>query len=179
MNSNREAAVARRQTARLSLRPPAQADLRFVVDLFARPELVAHRPNPEPDSAEASATRLERDMAHWQRHGFGRWAIERDGTLIGFGGLTHKADFEGLNVSYHLHPDAWGMGYASEVLAEALSVAFDQLEAERVIGLVRPANPASRRVLERVGFVPEGEVLLEGAPTVLLARYPASVATSA
>lgn len=55
---------------------------------------------------------------------------------------------------------------------EALAVAFGLLQAQRVIGLVRPANPASRRVLERAGFIPEAEIMLDGAPTVLLARTP-------
>ncbi|MFH5923275.1 GNAT family N-acetyltransferase [Roseomonas xinghualingensis] len=164
--------VALRRTARLALRPPGPADLDFLVGLFARPELVAHRPHPEPDSAEACAARLERDMAHWRRYGFGRWAVELDGTLIGFGGLTRKAGFEGLNLSYHLHPDAWGQGYASELAAEALAVAFRPLAARKVIGLVRPANPESRHVLERAGFLPEAEVMLDGAPSLLLARHP-------
>jgi len=35
---------------------------------------------------------------------------------------------------------------------------------------VRPANPASRRVLERAGFVSEGEVDYGGSPITLLAR---------
>lgn len=109
-------------------------------------------------------------MAHWRKYGFGRWAIEHDGTLIGFGGLTHKE--KEVNISYHLHPDAWGKGFASELVAEALSVAFGTLAAQRVIGLVRPANPASRRVLQRAGFFQEAEVQLDGAPTMLLARYP-------
>jgi hypothetical protein len=46
---------------------------------------------------------------------------------------------------------------------------------KRVIGLVRPANPASLRVLERAGFVHEREVELEGAPMMLIVRYPASI----
>ncbi len=90
-----------------------------MVNLFARPELVAHRPHPEPDSPEFSKTRLEHTIGHWRRYGFGRWAIERDGTLIGFGGVTHKEGFEGLNMSYHLHPDGWKKGYASELVTEA------------------------------------------------------------
>ncbi len=62
------------------------------------------------------------------------------------------ADFDGLNLSYHLHPENWGQGYASELVTEALRTAFGPLQADRVIGLVRAANPASRRVLERCGF---------------------------
>jgi RimJ/RimL family protein N-acetyltransferase len=164
--------VAERRTPRLLLRRPTLADLNFMVDLFSRPELVAHRPHPEPDPADVTAARLDREMGHWARHGFGRWAVEQEGALIGFGGLSRKTGFEALNMSYHLHPAAWGHGYASELAAEALLVAFGPLQASRVIGLVRPANPASRRVLERLGFAPEGEVMLDGAPTILLARYP-------
>ncbi len=163
--------IAHRRTVRLVLRPPHESDLGFVTDIFARHELVSHRPDPRPDSPEASAARLARDIAHWHEHGFGRWAAERDGRVIGFGGVTMRAGQDGLNISYHLHPDAWGRGYASELVAETLAVAFGLLGARRVVGLVRPANPASRRVLERAGFMVEAEVELGGAPTLLLARY--------
>jgi RimJ/RimL family protein N-acetyltransferase len=108
-------------------------------------------------------------MAHWDEHGFGRWAAEADGKLVGFGGVTVSKEFDGLNLSYHFHPDSWGKGYATELVQEALDLAFRSLKADRVIGLVRPANPASRRVLERTGFTFEQEVELHGAPTMLFA----------
>lgn len=158
-----------RRTKRLLLRTPVEADLDFVTMLFALPELVAHRPDPTPDTPEASARRLSHDMDHWYNHGFGRWAVEVNGRLIGFGGVTVSKEFEGLNLSYHLHPDSWGQGYASELVAESLSFAFNGLHAERVIGLVRSANIASRRVLEKSGFTFEREVMLHGAPTNLFA----------
>jgi ribosomal-protein-alanine N-acetyltransferase len=64
MNSFRESELAMRETPCLHLRPPDSADLDFMVNLFARPELVAHRPDPEPDSPEASKARLERTIRH-------------------------------------------------------------------------------------------------------------------
>jgi RimJ/RimL family protein N-acetyltransferase len=155
-----------RRTTRLVLRPPTAADRDFMAALFSRFELVA-RPHPVPDSPEVSERRLSRDMEHWQSHGFGRWAMEHDKQLIGFGGLTHMHGFEGLNISYHLHPDSWGKGYASEFVAETVAVGFGPLKARRMIGLVRAANPASRRVLEGNGFSFEREVELDGAPTQL------------
>ena len=157
------------RSERLLLRRPAEADLGFLIDLFSRRELVAHRPDPVPDTPQQSAARLARDVGHWNKHGFGRWAVEADGKLIGFGGVTVSADFEGLNLSYHLHPESWGHGYATELVMEALRTAFGPLRADRVIGLVRAANPASRRVLEKCGFTFEKEVMLHGAPTILLA----------
>ncbi|AOO83578.1 GNAT family N-acetyltransferase [Bosea vaviloviae] len=171
-HSQQHEAVASRRSSRLVLRIPRPDDLDFLVALFQRPELVAHRPHPRPDTPEASAERLARDIAHWRQHGFGRWAIEQSGALIGFGGLTVKPGVEGLNLSYHLDPTSWGRGFASEFVAEALAVAFGPLRASRVIGLVRPANPASRRVLEKSGFVFEREIMLDGASTQQLARYP-------
>ncbi|RVA86507.1 N-acetyltransferase, partial [Mesorhizobium sp. M7A.F.Ca.CA.004.01.1.1] len=87
------------RSERLLLRRPAEADLDFLIDLFSRGELVAHRPDPVPDRAQQSAARLRRDIGHWDKHGFGRWAVEADGKLIGFGGVTVSADFDGLNPS--------------------------------------------------------------------------------
>ncbi|TIR43124.1 MAG: GNAT family N-acetyltransferase, partial [Mesorhizobium sp.] len=48
------------RTERLLLRRPKQADLEFLADLFSRPELVAHRPDPTPDTPQQSAARLAR-----------------------------------------------------------------------------------------------------------------------
>ena len=157
------------RSERLLLRRPAQADLDFLIDLFSRWELVAHRPDPVADTPQQSAARLARDIDHWDMHGFGRWAVEADGGLVGFGGVTVSADFDGLNLSYHLHPESWGLGYATELVTAALQAAFGPLHADRVIGLVRPANPGSRRVLEKCGFAYEQEVMLHGATTMLFA----------
>jgi len=157
----------KRTTSRLVLRRPRRSDEAFLIDLFGRHELVAHRPDPTPDPPEVSVQRLVRDIAHWDEYGFGRWAAEAEGKLVGFGGVTVSKEFDGLNLSYHFHPDSWGNGYATELVQEALDLAFRSLKADRVIGLVRPANPASRRVLERTGFTFEREVELHGAPTML------------
>lgn len=160
-----------RRSARLNLRPVLPTDLPFMIDLFGRSELVAHRPHPIPDPPEVSRANLDRALAHWRLHGFGRWLVEHERVAVGLAGVTHKDGFAGLNLSYHLHPDAWGRGYALEAAGEVVETAFRDLGAARVIGLVRSANPPSERVLERLGFAREGEVMLGGAPTNLWARY--------
>jgi len=163
-------AVADRRTARLHLRRIRADDLADLAALFALPETVAHRPRPIGDPPDVSRSRLEQALSHWREYGFGTWTIAAERRTIGFGGLTLKSGYTGLNISYHLFPHSWRRGYASEFVGEAVAVAFGPLAAERVIGLVRPANPASRRVLERAGFVSEGEVDYGGSPITLLAR---------
>ncbi|EJC76788.1 acetyltransferase, ribosomal protein N-acetylase [Rhizobium leguminosarum bv. trifolii WSM2012] len=166
---NGDVAPVTRQTTRLRLRIPEPADIHFLTELFSRPELVAHRPVPRPDSPEESAERLARDIKHWKENGFGRWAVETADALIGFGGVTISRDFDGLNLSYHLQPESWGRGYATELVRETLALAFDDLDADRVIGLVRSANAASKQVLEKCGFRFEREVMLHSAPANLYA----------
>jgi RimJ/RimL family protein N-acetyltransferase len=154
----------KRTTERLYLRKPQPEDLAFLSELFALPEIVAHRPNPKPDTPAENAARLSAELAHWQERGFGRWMVETEGHVVGFGGLTWMAPFDALNISYHLHPQVWGRGLASELVREALVMAFEDLKAERVMGLVRPAHPASRRVLEKCSFVYDAPLALRGAP---------------
>jgi RimJ/RimL family protein N-acetyltransferase len=60
-----------RNTTRLILRQPEAPDIDFITDMFSRNEVVAHRPDPRPDTPEESAARLARDMAHWRDHSFG------------------------------------------------------------------------------------------------------------
>ncbi|AUG51347.1 GNAT family N-acetyltransferase [Thalassospira marina] len=155
------------KTARLTLRVPQQDDLSFLQDMFSRPELTRHRPNPTPDDASTTRDRMARDRAHWAEHGFGRWAVLVDGRRIGFGGVTQSLQFEGLNLSYHLHPDYWGKGYGLEIARAAIAFAINDLAAQRIIGLARPANPASQRVLLRAGLVYQRDVPLHGAMTGL------------
>ena len=47
-------------------------------------------------------------------------------------------------------------GYATEALAEALVVGFKDLELHRIYARVMPENSPSIRLLERLGFHPEG-----------------------
>jgi RimJ/RimL family protein N-acetyltransferase len=155
------------QTPRLTLRPPQISDLPFLSDMFARPELTRHRPDPTPDDAAASAARLDRDMAHWAEHGFGRWAVLDGEKIVGFGGVAHSLHYDALNLSYHMHPDCWGRGFASEIARAAVFYARHNLQAPLIIGLARAVNPASQRVLIRAGLVYQRDVLLYGEMTGL------------
>jgi ribosomal-protein-alanine N-acetyltransferase len=63
---------------------------------------------------------------------------------------------------------AWGRGLATEAAQAAVQFAFETAGLTRLIGFVIPENVASRRVLERVGFVYECDMHYWG---VDLVRY--------
>jgi RimJ/RimL family protein N-acetyltransferase len=91
-----------------------------------------------------------------RRDGFGPWTVvtKSDGRIIGWGGL-YTDPFDpgwGPEVAYFFRRDAWGRGYASELVAASLDIADNLLELPEVSGFARPENAASRRVLEKAGF---------------------------
>ncbi|MEM1273793.1 MAG: GNAT family N-acetyltransferase [Pseudomonadota bacterium] len=151
-------------TLRLNCHPVRSEDGGFYADLFGRPETVAHRPGAQPVTPEAAGRALDTDMAHWQRHGFGRWSLVHAGQPVGLGGLTVKDGFLGLNLSYHLLPEMWGQGLASEFVRAAVDFARDDLGSDEVYGLVRPSNIASIRVMEKAGFRDAGLHSIGGGP---------------
>jgi RimJ/RimL family protein N-acetyltransferase len=63
-------------------------------------------------------------------------------------------------LGYLVGADARGRGVATRALALVVAYAFDELGFARVQALVHPDNPASARVLEKLGFQREG--LLRG-----------------
>jgi len=56
-----------------------------------------------------------------------------------------------LEIGWHLHPDAWGHGYATEAAAAVLDDAFSRGLA-RVIAVTDPDNRASQAVCRRLGM---------------------------
>ena len=113
---------------------------------------------PKPlDRAESDgmAARIE---AHFERRGFGLWAVEVPGVadFIGFVGLstpTFEAHFTPcVEVGWRLARDHWGRGYATEAARAALDFGFRQLGLPEIVSFTVPANRRSRGVMERIGM---------------------------
>lgn len=75
------------------------------------------------------------------------------GTVIGdigihFFGEENKQVELGITVHKKFH----GKGYASEALKGCIDFLFNDLKKHRIIASVDPENPASLRLMERIGF---------------------------
>jgi len=75
------------------------------------------------------------------------------GRIVGGCGLHEKHG--GVEVGYWIAPEHWGRGYATEALGGLLSIAR-AIGHRRVGGRHAADNPASGRVLRKVGFRPTG-----------------------
>jgi RimJ/RimL family protein N-acetyltransferase len=84
---------------------------------------------------------------------YGCWAIERgDGTVAGTVLFKPLPDGVGeIEVGWHLHPDSWGHGYATEAGRAVIDRGFAAGVPE-VYAVVRPGNHASMAVCARLGM---------------------------
>jgi RimJ/RimL family protein N-acetyltransferase len=55
--------------------------------------------------------------------------------------------------------DAWGRGYATEAGRAVRDGAFERLELESIVAVHHPSNPASARVMEKLGMAFERDVV--------------------
>lgn len=78
--------------------------------------------------------------------------------LIGGIGIDLASPHGGPELGYWLTPDAWGHGYCTEAGRAVLAAARDTLRLERLVSGHWVDNPASGRVLAKLGFVPTGQV---------------------
>lgn len=126
---------------------------------------------PTPADVRAS---LADKRAHWERHGFGLWLL-RDrvtGRLVGRGGLQYTDAIGGFAVeaAWAIVPERWGEGLATELAQASVEVAFGALGLGELIAITLPDNVASRRVMEKTGFVYDRVVVHAGHAHVLYRR---------
>jgi RimJ/RimL family protein N-acetyltransferase len=74
------------------------------------------------------------------------------GRLVGFSGLKYVAELEDADIGYRFLPDCWGKGYATESALPLMDYGWRELGLKRIVGTVHPDNPASGRVLEKLGL---------------------------
>ena len=144
------------RTDRLVLRRWREEDLEPFAALNADPAVMEHF-FKTLDRAESAAF-IARIEAHFDREGFGFWAIEAPGVapLVGLAGLA-RPPFQTrftpcVEVGWRLARAYWGRGYATEAARAALQSGFEHVGLDEIVSFTVPANVRSRAVMERIGM---------------------------
>lgn len=144
------------QTSRLLLRRWTNADCEPFAAINSDPRVLEFLPRAL--SRDESDSLIERIEEHFERHGFGLWAVEVPdiAPLIGFVGLStpkFEAHFTPcVEIGWRLSADYWGCGYATEAARAALDFAFNSAKLDEVVSFTVPDNRRSRAVMERLGM---------------------------
>ena len=129
-------------------------------------------------STDESDRFLSESVEHWDRHGFGLWILREPGTgrYVGRAGLRHVDVGDGpeIELAYALMSEFWGRGLATEVGREILGIGFGPLGLKRLACFTSATNLGSRRVMEKLGFTFDREIIHGGSPHVLFHTHVSS-----
>jgi len=145
------------RTARLHLRRWRPGDREPFAALNADPRVMEHFPSTlTRTQSDALAARIE---AHFDRHGFGLWAVEIPGVapFAGFVGLSVPG-FESpftpcVEIGWRLAAQHWRRGYATEGARAVLATAGEGPLPGPIVSFTVAGNLPSRRVMEKIGLV--------------------------
>jgi RimJ/RimL family protein N-acetyltransferase len=152
----REHILKELRTERLLLRRWLPSDTEPFARLNADPRVMQHF--PAVLSREESDALVQRAEEHFERDGFGPWAVEipEIAPFIGFVGLSvprFQAHFTPcVEIGWRLAAEFWNRGYATEAARAALSFGFERLGLAEIVSFTVPANLPSRRVMEKIGM---------------------------
>jgi RimJ/RimL family protein N-acetyltransferase len=169
-------------TTRLVARDGTAADVDAAFSIYGRDEVarwLGSQPRRPVASREQMRQALDRMVARAaEQPAYDRWALElrATGEVVGAIFLSPlPGDGGEIEIGWHLNPDHWGAGYATEAGRGVIALAFglerigqDRIEPElarrrprpvldRVLALVDPDNVRSLAVCRRLGMTHRGQ----------------------
>jgi ribosomal-protein-alanine N-acetyltransferase len=145
------------ETARLLLSRPEWSDVDAIFQRYASdPDVTRFLGWPRHRSIADTQAFLGFSVEEWKRRPAGPYLIRLrgNGQLLGGTGFGFETEDQAVT-GYVLAKDAWGKGFATEALTAIVQVARD-IGVARLSALCHPEHRASRRVLEKCGFVRDG-----------------------
>lgn len=147
------------ETPRLILRPFAPGDAPEVERLAGDRDIASttiNIPHPYPDGAAEQWIAGHQDA--YARGEMATFAIvaRESGRLVGAIGLVIAAQHARAELGYWVGRPYWNRGYCTEAAREILRFAFQDLGLNRVQAAHFTRNPASGRVMQKLGMLREG-----------------------
>ena len=147
------------ETDRLTLRSFTTDDALRVRTLAGEKAIAAVTaliPHPYPDgAAEEWIATHEPEFAAGKSAQFAL-TVKATGELIGAMGLIISAEHRHAELGYWVGVPYWGQGYATEAAGRILAFGFEKLDLIRIHAHHYAHNPASGRVMEKLGMQREG-----------------------
>ena len=154
------------ETERLLLEPLDGSRLEAFVTLTADPATMRYWWPGGAYSRDLAERNFAASLAHLTERFGRRWIVnKKDGAGLGltetkyFGEGVDDVSPTKVEIGWMLSPPFWGQGYATEAGAAVRDEAFFRLELENIVARHHPANPASGRIMEKLGMVFERDVV--------------------
>jgi RimJ/RimL family protein N-acetyltransferase len=160
------------ETPRLILRRLTLDDAEFILRLLNQPSFLEFIGDKGVRTLEDARTYLlTGPIATYEAFGFGLYLtkLKQDDTPIGMCGLVRREALQDADIGFAFFPEFWSRGYALESATAVLEHARSVLGLPRIVGIAKPENQASIRLLQKLGMKYQGRVRImpEGPEDVL------------
>ena len=147
------------QTKRLILRSLTLEDAQDVQRLAGERDVastVIRIPHPYEDGMAEAWIRSCYDTFEKEEGVHFAITLRTEGHFIGVMGLELEREHERAELGYWIGKPYWGCGYATEAAKAVVAHGFQVLKLNRIYAYYFTRNPASGRVLEKIGMRYEG-----------------------
>lgn len=146
-------------TERLILRIFHKADAQAVTKLCNNYNIFKNTLHlPYPYSIEDAFLWIEQHLDNYNANKSYEFAItdKENGELLGAIALSNNQKFNQGEMAYWIGETFWGKGYATEAAQAILEFAFETKKLHKVFARYFRSNPASGKVLQKIGMKREG-----------------------
>lgn len=145
------------QSQRLRLRLVSHEDLDIIHELHSLPETDRYNTLGIPTSVEQTQTLLNEWIEEYPTLRYTFYIETPQKQFVGLAGIKiAKLNYRSAELWYKIHPREWNKGYATELVKQLLKFCFGDLDMHRVEAGCASENMASKKVLEKNGFLVEG-----------------------
>lgn len=159
------------ETSRLILRPVAEDDAAFILNLMNTPDWLYYIGDRNVRTEEeARLYIITKMMPQIETHGFGNYVVIRkeDGVKTGTSGLYDREGLDGVDLGFAFLPEYKRLGYGFESAAELVRRARNDFNLQKLVAITKSDNIPSRKLLEKLGFQDHGLLDLPGFSEDLL-----------
>jgi RimJ/RimL family protein N-acetyltransferase len=147
-------------TERLILRPHTVWDADDLQKLINDKDIASTTLNiPYPYTLEDAIDFLSKREENYENTGSPQFAItHKDGYLIGGIGIRLNKEHENAELGYWVGKSYWRKGYCTEAARAVIKYGFEVMGLNRIYATHMTRNPASGRVMQKIGMKNEGHL---------------------
>ncbi|MCL1824192.1 MAG: GNAT family N-acetyltransferase [Oscillospiraceae bacterium] len=144
------------ETERIILRPLKITDANDIFRNWASdPEVTKYMTYTTHETIETTTQwlkELENNIADENSYNWG-FVYKNSNELFGSGGISYEEEHKMFSIGYNIMKKYWNMGLVTEAGRAMLDFVVNELNQTEFFGTHAKENPASGRVMEKLGFI--------------------------
>lgn len=169
-------AIPTLRSARLTLRAFRADDFPAYAAMLGDPAVARFLGTGQPRAPAESWEAMARALGHWALRGYGLFALEHEGNLVGHAGVLKPPPWPQPELAYAIAPTAQRKGFAVEAATAVRAWASATLGLRDLVSYIRPTNAASIAVARKLGATQAPDIELLGIQAQVWRHAPPSTA---